>query len=90
MLSDRDYSVYKLCAEDKFGDMGLVAMAVIHGNVIESFIMSCRVFGRGFEKKLLDKIESDKPDIIGLYHPTGKNDYCKDFYKDNGVRYELL
>ena len=90
MLSDLDYSVYRLCAEDKFGDMGLVAMAVVHGNVIESFIMSCRVFGRGFEKELLDKIEPDKTDIIGLYHPTGKNDYCKDFYKDNGVGYELL
>ena len=90
MLSDRDYSVYKLCAEDKFGDMGLVAMAVVRGNVIECFIMSCRVFGRGFEKKLLNKIESDKGNIIGLYHPTGKNDYCKDFYKDNGVGYELL
>lgn len=90
MLNDRDYSVYRLCAEDKFGDMGLVAMAVVHGNVIESFIMSCRVFGRGFEIELLAKIESDKTDIIGLYHPTGKNDYCKDFYQDNGVRYELL
>ena len=90
MLSDRDYSVYNLSTEDKFGDMGLVAMAVVHGNVIESFIMSCRVFGRGFEKKLLNKIESDKGNIIGLYHPTGKNDYCKDFYKDNGVGYELL
>ena len=90
MLNDRDYSVYKLCAEDKFGDMGLVAMAVVRRNVIECFIMSCRVFGRGFEKKLLDKIELDKTDIIGLYHSTGKNDYCKDFYKDNGVKYELL
>ena len=90
MLSGRDYSVYKLSAEDKFGDMGLVAMAVVRKNVIESFIMSCRVFGRGFEKELLDKIEPDKTDIIGLYHPTGKNDYCKDFYKDNGVGYELL
>ena len=90
MLNDRDYSVYKLCAEDKFGDMGLVAMAVVRRNVIECFIMSCRVFGRGFEKKLLDKIELDKTDIIGLYHSTGKNDYCKDFYKNNGVKYELL
>ena len=52
--------------------------------------MSCRVFGRVFEKKLLNKIESDKGNIIGLYHQTGKNDYCKDFYKNNGVRYELL
>ena len=34
MLNNRDYSVYKLCAGDKFGDMGLVAMAVVHGDII--------------------------------------------------------
>lgn len=90
MLRDRSYSIYKLCAEDKFGDMGLVAMAVVHDKVLENFIMSCRVFGRGFEEELLEKIKSDnRNDIIGLYHPTGKNDYCKDFYNDNGVSYEL-
>lgn len=90
ILSDRDYSVYKLCAEDIFGDMGLVAMAVVHGNVIESFIMSCRVFGRGFEKELLDTIKSDKGNITGLYHPTGRNLYCESFYEESGMRYELL
>ena len=91
ILINKSYSIYKLCADDKFGDMGLVAMAIVHGDIIENFIMSCRVFGRGFENELLERIKSDNSDsIIGLYHPTGKNDYCKDFYKDNGVRYELL
>ena len=91
ILINRSYSIYKLCAEDKFGDMGIVAMAIVHGDIIENFIMSCRVFGRRFENELLERIKSDNSDsIIGLYHPTGKNDYCKDFYKDNGVRYELL
>lgn len=87
---DNQYSVYKLCAEDKFGDMGLVVMAVVHKNMIESFIMSCRVFGRGFEIEMLNKIKSDCGDEIkGIYLPTGKNNYCKDFYIENGVSYEL-
>ena len=91
ILINRTYSIYKLCAENKFGDMGLVAMAIVQGDIIENFIMSCRVFGRGFENELLERIKSDTSDsITGLYHPTGKNDYCKDFYKNNGVRYELL
>ncbi len=90
MLNIGDYSVYKLNALDKFGDMGLVAMAVVNNNIIENFIMSCRVFGRGFENELLDKIKSEyKNDIVGVYHPTGKNDYCKDFYLNCGVTYEL-
>lgn len=90
MLKSDDCSIYKLCAADKFGDMGLVAMAVIRRNTIECFIMSCRVFGRGFENIMIDKIKSDYGEnVIGLYHPTGKNDYCKDFYTSNGVSYEL-
>ena len=91
MLNNRDYSVYKLCAGDKFGDMGLVAMAVVHGDIIESFIMSCRVFRRGFESKLLNRVLSEyDDDVVGLYHPTGRNEYCVNFYKDSGVKYELL
>lgn len=91
MLNDDEYIIYNLCAMDKFGDMGLVAMATLHKSVIESFIMSCRVFGRGFENELLTKIKQDySASITGLYHPTGKNDYCKDFYPSCGVTYELF
>lgn len=90
MMCSNKYSIYKLCAQDKFGDMGLVAMAIIQGGVIESFILSCRVFGRGFEFDLLNRIQSDySADLRGIYISTGKNDYCKYFYRNRGVEYEL-
>lgn len=90
MLEAADYTVYMLSASDKLGDMGLVAFTVLHSNVIESFFMSCRVFGRGFEYELIDEIRQNHKDgLIDIYHPTGKNDYCKEFYQNRGVKYEL-
>ena len=90
MLEAADYTVYTLSASDKLGDMGLVAFAVLHSNVIESFFMSCRVFGRGFEYELIDEIrQNHEGGLVGIYHSTGKNDYCKDFYQNCGVEYEL-
>ena len=91
MLNNEEYTIYILNASDIFGDMGLVAMAVLHKNTIESFIMSCRVFGRGFENELLTQIiENYNVSIKGLYHPTGKNECCRDFYLSCGVTYELF
>jgi len=89
-LDNPGFTVYSLHVWDKFGDMGIVAMAVVRENgEIESFILSCRVFGRGFESVLLEKIrETTVPALHGIYVPTGKNEYCRNFYKDHGVPYE--
>lgn len=90
MMLSKGYSIYKLCAKDKFGDMGLVALSVIRDNIIESFIMSCRVFGRDFETELLKKIQLEfGNNLKGVYHQTGKNEYCRNFYEEHGVTYEL-
>ena len=88
MIDNADYKVYTLRASDKYGDMGLVAMAVVHNGIIESFMLSCRVFGRDFEKVMLEKIKSDASGkLCGMYVPTEKNSYCRAFYKNNGVKY---
>lgn len=89
ILKAADYTVYTLSASDKLGDMGLVAFAVLRSNVIENFFMSCRVFGRGFECELIDEIrQNHESGLAGIYHATGKNDYCKDFYQNCGVKTE--
>lgn len=90
MLDNKAYSVFSLFAADRFGDMGLVAMAVLCENRIVSFILSCRVFDRDFELVLLQKLQAiHGTDIVGLFHPTGKNTYCKDFYSSHGIHYEI-
>lgn len=89
MIECENYTVYVLKAGDVFGYMGLVAAAVVHGTVIENFMVSCRVFGRDFEIALLDQIRIEIGDeLSGIYVPTEKNGYCKDFYRENGITYE--
>jgi len=86
LLCDSNYKIFSLSAQDKYGDMGIVGMAVVNRNVIESFMLSCRVFGRDFEKILINKIKEASPaQIFGVYVPTDKNCSYSDFYKDNGV-----
>lgn len=86
MLHDDKYGLYILKASDKYGDMGLVAMSVVNGCDIESFMLSCRVFGRDFEVMLLNEMKRDvNAPLRGRHIQTGKNDYCKDFFIANGV-----
>ncbi len=88
-ISDENYSVYALSASDKYGDMGIVGAAIIHKSdkpVIISFFLSCRVFGRGFEELLINKIKSDFPNSLnGIYKKTVKNKRFETFYSENGV-----
>ncbi len=89
-LMDRG-EVYVLSAADKFGDMGLVAAVVIHRNVIENFMLSCRVFGRNFETLLLGTVIANHTEkLFGIWNDTGKNGYCKDFFANNGIQTQAV
>ena len=88
-ISDENYFVYALSASDKYGDMGIVGAAIIHKSdkpVIISFFLSCRVFGRGFEELLVNKMKSDfQNSLNGIYKKTAKNERFETFYSENGV-----
>jgi FkbH-like protein len=83
--------VLYLSASDKYGDMGIVGAAMIKNAetavVIENFMLSCRVFDRGFEYILLDKIKelSHGKNLYGVYVQTEKNQRYAGFYAENGV-----
>jgi FkbH-like protein len=87
-ISDRDHTVYYINASDKYGDMGLVGAAVVDNmnTVILGFFLSCRVFGRGFENTLIEKIKNDFDGLIyGIYNKNDKNRQFERFYAENGV-----
>ncbi|MCI8554838.1 MAG: HAD-IIIC family phosphatase [Clostridiales bacterium] len=90
-LSDSDYLVLSLQAADRYGDMGIVGAAVVcledADAVIESFFLSCRVFGRGFETALLKEIQARCADrtLYGRFVSTTKNGRYRGFYPENGV-----
>jgi len=79
-------SVYDFSVEDKFGDMGLVGVVIIKENLIDTFLMSCRVLGRGIEERILAFITQKHPNLSALYIPTPKNTLVEEFYEKSGFK----
>ena len=85
-MNDDRISVFSLSAKDKYGDMGIVGMAILNFDTIEAFMISCRVFDRDFELRLLEKIKETIPTVLyGIYVSNEKNSRFADFYSKNGV-----
>ena len=80
--------VYDFSVRDKFGDMGLVGVVIIKENEIDSFLMSCRVLGRGIEESVLHVITQKHTGLLATYCKTEKNSLVEEFYEKNG--FELL
>lgn len=93
-LSDSKSSdVLCLKLMDRFGDSGIVGVCILKyidkKAIIDSFLLSCRVLGRGVEDAFLNnaldlaKIRECK-EVIGEYYPTRKNAQVADFYAMHG------
>jgi FkbH-like protein len=85
--------VYSMAVTDKFGDEGVVGVAIIKKKDddwwIDNMLMSCRVIGRSVETALLAKIVKDAraegvSRIFGEYIPTKKNPPAADVYEEHG------
>ncbi|MFZ5632078.1 MAG: HAD-IIIC family phosphatase [Bacillota bacterium] len=92
-----EYSVIHVQVRDRFGDIGIVGSAVLKfsGGIcyIDSFMLSCRVIGRGVEDVLLKNCERlarkrSCTRMVGMYIPTGKNVIAAEFYDQRGFRFE--
>ena len=96
-LNREDVDVFALWYSDKFGEEGLIGEAIIKYEnnlaVFDSFLLSCRVLGRGVEHAFMDKIlkECQKKSMANVsaeYIPTQKNTLAKDFYSKCGFKQE--
>ncbi len=79
--------------KDRFGDSGIAGVAILlfsgESCEIDSFLISCRVIGRGIETAMLHDVISQVElrkcgGLIGKYLPTNKNAICADFYDQHG------
>ncbi len=84
-----------LRAQDRFGDSGVVGLALCETQEdtcrIDTLLLSCRVIGRGLESVLLHHIartarEHGAIRLLGEYRPTKKNQACADFYPSHGFQ----
>ncbi|MDW3194045.1 MAG: HAD-IIIC family phosphatase [Cytophagales bacterium] len=93
MMSDKSYRTWSVFLQDKFGEYGLISLAIAKVQskqyFVDSWIMSCRVLKRGVELLLLDNImKNAKEDgvevVLGEYLKTKKNALVEDHYPKLG------
>jgi FkbH-like protein len=96
----QDKNVLIGCAqtEDKFGDNGITGAFIVRKNgpsewTIDTFLLSCRVIGRGVEDAIMGFILNEAKGegvtkIKCQYIPTKKNKPCEDFLPNCGFKRE--
>lgn len=79
-------AVYDFRVVDRFGDMGIVGVAIVNGGDIDTFLMSCRALGRKIESGILRHLVDDYPGtrLSASYRPTAKNGMVAEFFDENG------
>jgi len=82
---------------DKFGDNGITGVYIVnkteHSWIIDTFLLSCRIMGRGIEDALLSQILIDAKNagvqqVEGEFIPTQKNEPAKNFLSEHGFKKE--
>jgi FkbH-like protein len=95
LVASDDYLVRAIRVTDKFGDYGLVGVAVLHRLEdeweIDTLLMSCRVLSRGIEDAFLAALAAEANTLgakafAGRYIPTPKNPLVADLYPRHGFR----
>jgi FkbH-like protein len=81
---------------DRFGDHGLIGVLVCapapqDSWAIDTWLMSCRVLGRGMEHFMFDRLcdaarAAGITSIVGVYRPTAKNAQVADLFTRLGFR----
>ena len=88
-----DARVYQVRVSDRFGDSGLVGVAItrVAGEAweIDSLLLSCRVIGRSVETAMLARLVDDARAACarrlgGWFLPTKKNTPASAFYRSHG------
>ena len=93
LVDSDDHLVRAIRVADKFGEYGLVGVAILRAGdtewEIDTFLMSCRVLSRGIETAFLATLTAEAAErgaksFLGRYVPTPKNPLVKDLYPQHG------
>jgi FkbH-like protein len=93
MAKQAEWHIFSIRVRDRFGDHGLVGVAIAHDEgeqcEVDTFLLSCRVIGRTVETALLAHLaesaaERGRKRLIGWFLPTKKNAPARDFYLQHG------
>jgi FkbH-like protein len=93
MAKKPGWQVVSIKVHDRFGDHGLVGVAITHdvGDQceIDTFLLSCRIIGRTVETAMLahvaeSAVQRGRKRLEGWFLPTRKNAPARDFYEQHG------
>lgn len=78
-----DYKIYSFSLKDKFGDLGIISIAILKESNIDLFLMSCRALGRTVENKILFLISKGlDTSLTASYMPNNKNVQVETFFEE--------
>lgn len=85
----RGWEIFNLSVSDKFGDYGISGCIIFNDNIIDSFLLSCRVLGHGIETAFMATILTKLKDlgyskVSATFVPNGKNKIAECFYDSIG------
>ncbi len=88
MIANGSHRVFWLRLSDKFGDEGIVAVAIVRTGsqwFIDTLLMSCRILNRGIERALIRHLKQEAHIVgvkilIGEFIPSGRNEIVRDLY----------
>jgi len=93
MVKRPGWHIFSIAVRDRFGDHGVVGVAITHDTGdqcdIDTFLLSCRVIGRTIETAFLAYLatsaaERGRKRLLGRFLPTKKNAPARDFYQQHG------
>ena len=93
LAHDPSYGLLSVSVADRFGNYGLVGLTIYRSGteaiVVDTFLLSCRVLGKGVEHRLLANLGEiaqtanlDRVDVP--FRPTAKNKPAADFLNNVG------
>jgi FkbH-like protein len=91
LLESADHEVIVAGLKDRFGDLGIVGVAIVDYSKdgfadIDSFVMSCRAMGFGLEYLLLNQLTSTRPELVwtGRFIRTDRNGPAAELFPGAG------
>ncbi len=93
--TDPRCAVFTMRVVDRFGDNGIVGVAIAaiadQECCIDTFLLSCRVIGRSVETAMLARLSDwacsqGAEKLVGIFIPTAKNAPAADFYRQHGFQ----
>jgi|CZLA01.1.fsa_nt_gi FkbH-like protein len=98
MAKKPEWHVFSIKVRDRFGDHGLVGVAIAHDKgeqcEVDTLLLSCRVIGRTVETALLAHLaesaaQRGRKRLEGWFLPTKKNAPARDFYQQHGFEWQV-